>query len=153
MRRTVDLRSDTTTRPTAAMFEAMARATVGDDAFGEDPTVRRLQQKAPGMLGKEAALYVPSGTMGNACAPMAHADEGAAVFFRGAGPPLLPAPTSMPTEPEETHERTRRRRIVVRYPGVAWRPWRFWPERSPGLTHSPSLVSLRMELDLRELRP
>ena len=79
--RTVDLRSDTTTRPTAAMFEAMARAAVGDDAFGEDPTVRRLQQKAAGMLGKEAALYVPSGTMGNSCALIAHAGEGDAVFF------------------------------------------------------------------------
>ncbi len=79
--RTVDLRSDTTTRPTAAMFEAMARAAVGDDAFGEDPTVRRLQQKAAAMLGKEAALYVPSGTMGNHCALLAHVGEGDAVFF------------------------------------------------------------------------
>ena len=77
----IDLRSDTTTRPTAAMFEAMAHAAVGDDAWGEDPTVQRLQQAAAGKLGKEAALYVPSGTMGNACALMAHVGEGDAVFF------------------------------------------------------------------------
>ena len=77
----IDLRSDTTTRPTAAMFEAMARAAVGDDAWGEDPTVQRLQRAAADKLGKEAALYVPSGTMGNACALMAHVGEGDAVFF------------------------------------------------------------------------
>jgi threonine aldolase len=61
----IDLRSDTVTRPTAAMREAMARAEVGDDAYGEDPTVNRLQERVAALLGKEAALFVPSGTMGN----------------------------------------------------------------------------------------
>ncbi|WP_248360214.1 threonine aldolase family protein [Anaeromyxobacter oryzae] len=63
--KTIDLRSDTVTRPTAAMREAMARAEVGDDVYGEDPTVNRLQERVAGLLGKEAALFVPSGTMAN----------------------------------------------------------------------------------------
>ncbi len=61
----IDLRSDTVTRPTAAMRQAMARAEVGDDAYGEDPTVNRLQERVAALLGKEAALFVPSGTMAN----------------------------------------------------------------------------------------
>ncbi len=61
----VDLRSDTVTRPTPEMRRAMADADVGDDAYGEDPTVRRLESLAAGLMGKEAALYVPSGTMAN----------------------------------------------------------------------------------------
>ena len=61
----VDLRSDTVTRPTAAMREAMARAEVGDDVYGEDPTVNRLQERVAELLGVEAALYVPSGSMAN----------------------------------------------------------------------------------------
>ena len=61
----VDLRSDTVTRPSAAMRAAMAEAEVGDDVYGEDPTVNRLQETAAALLGKEAALLVPSGTMGN----------------------------------------------------------------------------------------
>lgn len=61
----IDLRSDTVTRPTPAMRKAMADAEVGDDVFGEDPTVNRLQERTAELLGKEAALYVPSGTMGN----------------------------------------------------------------------------------------
>jgi len=61
----VDLRSDTVTRPSPAMREAMMRAEVGDDVFGEDPTVNRLQEVVADLLGKEAALFVPSGTMGN----------------------------------------------------------------------------------------
>lgn len=61
----IDLRSDTVTRPTPAMRQAMAEAEVGDDVYGEDPTVNRLQETAANLLGKEAALFVPSGTMGN----------------------------------------------------------------------------------------
>ena len=61
----VDLRSDTVTRPTPEMRRAMADAEVGDDAYGEDPTVNRLESLAAALLGKEAALYVPSGTMAN----------------------------------------------------------------------------------------
>jgi threonine aldolase len=64
----IDLRSDTVTKPTPEMRRAMAEAEVGDDVYGEDPTVNRLEQKAAEMLGKEAALFVPSGTMGNAIA-------------------------------------------------------------------------------------
>jgi threonine aldolase len=61
----IDLRSDTVTRPTVAMREAMARAETGDDVYGEDPEVNRLQARAAALVGKEAALFVPSGTMGN----------------------------------------------------------------------------------------
>ncbi|HND50084.1 MAG TPA: beta-eliminating lyase-related protein, partial [Anaerolineales bacterium] len=61
----VDLRSDTVTKPTPEMREAMAEAEVGDDVYGDDPTVNQLQVKAAEMLGKEASLFVPSGTMGN----------------------------------------------------------------------------------------
>jgi threonine aldolase len=61
----IDLRSDTVTKPTAAMRRAMAEAEVGDDVYGEDPTVNRLEQRAAEILGKEAALFVPTGTMGN----------------------------------------------------------------------------------------
>jgi threonine aldolase len=61
----IDLRSDTVTRPTPAMRRAMAEAEVGDDVFREDPTVLRLEEEAAAILGKEAALFVPSGTMGN----------------------------------------------------------------------------------------
>jgi threonine aldolase len=63
--RAIDLRSDTVTRPTPAMREAIARAEVGDDVYGEDPTVNRLQARAAELLGKPAALFVASGTMGN----------------------------------------------------------------------------------------
>src|SRR5262245_11214981 len=61
----IDLRSDTVTKPTLAMRRAMAEAEVGDDVHLEDPTVNRLQERAAEILGKEAALFVPSGTMGN----------------------------------------------------------------------------------------
>src|SRR6266571_135787 len=61
----IDLRSDTVTRPSPAMRAAMASADVGDDQFGEDPTVNRLQDRVAELLGKEAALWVPTGTMAN----------------------------------------------------------------------------------------
>lgn len=72
----VDLRSDTVTWPTPEMRRAMAAAEVGDDVFGEDPTVNRLQAMAADRLGKEAALFVPSGTMGNLAAILAHCGRG-----------------------------------------------------------------------------
>src|SRR5262249_50711970 len=72
----IDLRSDTITRPTPAMRAAMQSAEVGDDVFGEDPTVRRLQERVAGFLGKEAALYVPSGTMSNQICIKAHTQPG-----------------------------------------------------------------------------
>ncbi|MBL8061486.1 MAG: low-specificity L-threonine aldolase [Anaerolineales bacterium] len=76
----VDLRSDTVTKPTPEMREAMAEAEVGDDVYGDDPTVNKLQEKAADMLGKEAALFVPSGTMGNLLAIMAHCARGEEVI-------------------------------------------------------------------------
>ncbi len=74
--RIIDLRSDTVTRPTPAMREAMARAEVGDDVYGEDPTVNRLEQEVAALLGKEAAVFVPSGTMGNQIALQVHTRRG-----------------------------------------------------------------------------
>jgi len=72
----IDLRSDTVTKPSPAMREAMAQAEVGDDVFGEDPTVNRLQEVAARLLGKEAALFVPSGTMGNQLCVRLHTRPG-----------------------------------------------------------------------------
>ena len=72
----IDLRSDTVTRPSSGMRRAMAEAEVGDDVFGDDPTVNRLQERVASLLGKETALYVPSGTMGNEVAIRALTEPG-----------------------------------------------------------------------------
>jgi threonine aldolase len=72
----IDLRSDTVTLPTPAMREAIARADLGDDVYGEDPTVNRLEAMAASMMGKDAALLVPSGTMGNLAAMLTHCARG-----------------------------------------------------------------------------
>ena len=72
----VDLRSDTVTRPTAAMREAMMAAELGDDVFGDDPTVHRLQDRLAALLGKEAALFVSSGTQSNLLALISHCERG-----------------------------------------------------------------------------
>ncbi|HIC88770.1 MAG TPA: low-specificity L-threonine aldolase [Anaerolineae bacterium] len=77
----VDLRSDTITRPTPAMRRAMAEAEVGDDVFGEDPTVNRLEAMAAEQLGKEAGLFVASGTMGNLVSLMTHCGRGDEVIL------------------------------------------------------------------------
>ena len=76
----IDLRSDSVTRPTEAMRRAMAEAEVGDDVFGEDPTVNRLERLAAESLGKEAALFLPSGTMGNTIAVKLHTRHGQEVI-------------------------------------------------------------------------
>ena len=76
----IDLRSDTVTLPSPAMREAMYRAEVGDDVYKEDPTINRLQELAAQMTGKEAALFVPSGTMGNAVSVLAQAGRAEAVI-------------------------------------------------------------------------
>ncbi|MEM1415223.1 MAG: threonine aldolase family protein, partial [Myxococcota bacterium] len=76
----VDLRSDTVTTPTAAMRAAMAAAEVGDDCYGEDPTVRALEERAAALLGKESALFVPSGTMANQIALQLHCRPGDLVY-------------------------------------------------------------------------
>jgi threonine aldolase len=72
----IDLRSDTVTRPTPAMRAAMAAAEVGDDVFADDPSVNALQERIAAMLGKEAALFVPTGTQSNLCGLMAHCGRG-----------------------------------------------------------------------------
>ncbi len=77
----IDLRSDTVTHPTDAMRQAMANAEVGDDVFGEDPTVNKLQLLAAEKVGKEAGLFVPSGTMGNLAAILAHCGRGDEVIL------------------------------------------------------------------------
>src|SRR2546422_2973843 len=94
----IDLRSDTVTKPTAGMRAAIQSAEVGDDVFGEDPTVRRLQERVAALLGKEAALYVPSGTMSNQICIKAHTQPGDELFceatchiynFEAGGPAVL----------------------------------------------------------------
>src|SRR5438034_690993 len=76
----IDLRSDTVTRPTSAMRRAMAEAEVGDDVYGEDPTVNRLERRAAEIMGKEAAVLVPTGTMGNTIAVKLHTGHGQEVI-------------------------------------------------------------------------
>jgi threonine aldolase len=78
---TIDLRSDTVTRPTAAMRQAMAEAEVGDDVYGDDPTVHRLEARVAELIGTEAALFVPSGTMANQIAIRAHTRHGDEVII------------------------------------------------------------------------
>jgi threonine aldolase len=110
---TVDLRSDTVTKPDPAMRQAMAEAEVGDDVYGEDPTVNALQQEAAALLGSEAALFMPSGTMTNQVALAVHLRRGEEVIcpegvhiyewelgmmaaFSGAVPRFVPAPLGIP---------------------------------------------------------
>lgn len=81
----IDLRSDTVTQPTAAMRRAIAEAELGDDVYGEDPTVTRLERRVAGLLGKEAALYFPSGTMANQVALRAHTEPGDEVIIEAHG--------------------------------------------------------------------
>jgi len=76
MTRIVDLRSDTVTRPTPGMRQAMLHAEVGDDVFGDDPTVNALQERIAAVTGKEAALYLPTGTQSNLCGLLAHCQRG-----------------------------------------------------------------------------
>jgi len=94
----IDLRSDTVTRPTAAMRRAMAEAPVGDDVFGDDPTVLALERRVADILGKEAAAYMPSGTMSNQVALRTHTEPGDEIileatahsyFYESGGPAAL----------------------------------------------------------------
>ncbi|CAB1084612.1 threonine aldolase [Alkalispirochaeta odontotermitis] len=111
--RIVDLRSDTMTRPTPAMSKAMAEADVGDDVFGEDPTVNKLEEMAAARLGKEAALYVASGTMGNLVSLLAHCGRGEEIilgslshtfFFEQGGSAAVGGihPRTIPNQPDGT---------------------------------------------------
>ncbi len=107
----IDLKSDTVTRPSKAMRQAMCEAEVGDDVYCEDPTVNRLQEKAAAMTGKEDALFLPSGTMGNLVAVLTHCGRGEGAilginshiyYYEGGGlaalggvslsPPTIPRP-------------------------------------------------------------
>jgi threonine aldolase len=94
----IDLRSDTVTLPTPAMRRAMAEAEVGDDVYGEDPTVKRLEQRTAELLGKAAGLFVASGTMGNQVAVRTHTEPGQEIvleatshinYFEGGGPAAI----------------------------------------------------------------
>ncbi len=100
-----DFRSDTVTRPTAAMRSAMAEAAVGDDVFGDDPTVNRLEEESASMLGKEAAVFVPSGTMGNQLAVAVHTERGQDVLC-----------------PRDAHLRYAERGAASAWSGVSLRP-------------------------------
>ncbi|NLX11636.1 MAG: low-specificity L-threonine aldolase [Chloroflexi bacterium] len=109
----IDLRSDTVTWPTPEMREAMATADVGDDVFGEDPTVNRLEAEAARRLGKEAGMFVASGTMGNLTSILAHCERGDEVIlgdkahtylFEAGGIAALGGvhPFTLPTQPDGT---------------------------------------------------
>jgi threonine aldolase len=109
----VDLRSDTVTRPTAAMRTAIAAAGVGDDVFGDDPTVNALQERVAALLGKEAALFMSSGTQSNLCALLAHCGRGDEYIvgqlahtyrYEGGGAAVLGSiqPQPLPNQPDGT---------------------------------------------------
>jgi threonine aldolase len=83
----IDLRSDTVTKPTPSMRKVMAEAEVGDDVFGEDPTANALQEKVANLLGKETAIFVPSGTMANQLAIKSHTQPGDEVIIEGTSHP------------------------------------------------------------------
>ena len=102
----VDMRSDTVTKPTPGMLEAMLTAEVGDDVFGDDPTVKLLQEEVAARLGKAAALYVPSGTMSNQLALKSQTspgdqvvlEDGAHIYrYEGGGPGMLSGTRSATT--------------------------------------------------------
>ena len=81
MNNIIDLRSDTVTMPTEEMLQAITSAKLGDDVFQEDPTVNKLEKKAANMLGKEAGLLVPSGTMGNLVSILTHCNRGTEILL------------------------------------------------------------------------
>jgi threonine aldolase len=106
----VDLRSDTVTRPTPEMRKAIAEAVVGDDVFGDDPTVKELERLAAEMTGKEAGLFVPSGSMGNEVAILAHTRRGDEVIvefdshiynYEAGGPAVLSGVQLAPVKTEQ----------------------------------------------------
>jgi len=107
---TSDFRSDTVTRPTPKMRRAMAEAVVGDDVLGDDPTVSSLEAKAAAILGMEAALFVPSGTMGNETAVNVWTDPGDEIIldnrshiylYEAAGPALISGVQVCPLDTED----------------------------------------------------
>ena len=118
MKNPIDLRSDTVTKPTPAMRQAMFEAEVGDDVYGEDPTINRLEAMAAEMLGFEAALFVPSGTQSNLLALMSHCERGDEYIvgqqahtykYEGGGAAILGSiqPQPLEFEPDGTLDLTR----------------------------------------------
>jgi len=137
--RTIDLRSDTVTLPTPEMREAMANAQVGDDVYGEDPTVNRLQTLAAERLGKPAAIFVPSGTMGNLASLLAHCGRGDEVIMgdkahifqhEQGGLAALGGimPHTIPNQPDGTLKLEDIEAAIrgddAHYPRTRWRRWR-----------------------------
>jgi threonine aldolase len=127
MSRTVELRSDTFTLPTESMRAAMAAAEVGDDVWDEDPTIHRLQERAAEMVGKEASLFVPSGTMGNLCALLSHTQAGEEVILEGdshifhsevAGASVVGGLQLRPLESEDGRLQPEQVRRAVREPDI-----------------------------------
>lgn len=121
----IDLRSDTVTRPTPAMREAMASAEVGDDVYGDDPTVARLEEWTAEVLGKEAALFTPTGTMSNQIAIRCHTEPGDSVLaernahawlVEGGAPAALSGVTVVGLDGERGAFRADRVRAAVREP-------------------------------------
>jgi threonine aldolase len=135
----VDLRSDTITQPTPAMRAAMAAAEVGDDFYHEDPTVKALEARAAALLGKEAALYVPSGTMGNLLAHLGHVAGGGEVvgpepahsFTNEGGGPWRVAGVTVRTVPQpDGRLPVERYRVLTRGPSVLAQETRlYWVEQ------------------------
>lgn len=127
MARTVELRSDTFTLPTESMRAAMAAAEVGDDVWDEDPTIHRLQKRAAEMVGKEASLFVPSGTMGNLCALLSHTQAGEEVILEGdshifhsevAGASVVGSLQLRPLETEDGRLQPEQVRRAIREPDI-----------------------------------
>jgi threonine aldolase len=127
MVRNVELRSDTFTLPTESMRAAMAAAEVGDDVWDEDPTIHRLQQRAAEMVGKEASLFVPSGTMGNLCALLSHTHAGDEVILEGdshifhsevAGASVVGGLQLRPLESEDGRLQPEQVRLAIREPDI-----------------------------------
>ncbi|GBD44218.1 L-allo-threonine aldolase [bacterium HR40] len=134
----IDLRSDTVTQPTAAMREAIARAEVGDDVYGEDPTVRALEERVASLLGKEAALFVPSGTMANQVAIRTHTEPGDEIvadarahvlLYERAAPTALSGVMPRPIESETGVFGADELRARVRLPVPGMPPGLFPPTR------------------------
>ena len=129
----IDLRSDTVTLPTSEMREAMAMAAVGDDVFGEDPTVNSLEQEGAALAGKEAAIFLPSGTMGNLVAVLSHTSRGDAVlldrdshifYYEAGGSSLAGGVQLWPVSGLHRSETVKKVKDAVRPPNIHFAPAR-----------------------------
>lgn len=123
----IDLRSDTVTLPSPEMRTIMAQAAVGDDVYGEDPSINRLEERAAAVMGKEAGIFVPSGTMGNLCAHLAHTIAGQEVICgdrshtflaEAAGPARIGGLSLWPLPQEGACLDPKRVEAVIRIPDV-----------------------------------